>query len=132
PAGLAKLQLLQGGVTAQLAGVVLALVSILLFSLFTSSVRRNLRADDAGRPVTAYLWYAAFLFSGTVGLAMIPRSSPRGTWTVLAWAWLGCLLWHTLLLLGTARHITRELNRPKSRLVPKTLERVQIAMQTEA
>lgn len=116
PRGLADVNLLAGGSFLQLAGALIALVSVLLFSGFARAVRRSLSETD--RWAAAFFWCVAFLVGGTAGL-LLPGHGVlwKDAWPSLAGGWLLCLLWHTLLLHGAASAVERSARR-KSGVVP--------------
>src|SRR5436305_1221363 len=82
-----------------LAGLLLALLSALLFSGYARAVARYFKDPDGARRVAAYFWFVLFLLAGTAGLLPQARRSSRlDVWVVLAAAWLICLAWHALVI----------------------------------
>ncbi len=119
PEALVSLDVLQAGVLLQLTGLLLLLLSVLLFSGFARAVVRCLRDERGVRVAGLYFWFVAFLLGGTIGLLVEARHSARPEVVpALALGWLFCLLWHTLLLRGTRRRLGRVLKTQNSRLLP--------------
>jgi hypothetical protein len=115
PVALVDIGLLQGGVVLQLTGLLVGLLGVLLFSGFTRAVRHCLRDEKTGR----FFWFVAFLLGGTIGLVLEARRThiPEIV-EALAAAWLLCLLWHALLVRGTARRLAEFLRTHGSRVLP--------------
>jgi hypothetical protein len=119
PEALVGLDFLNGGVLLQVTGLLLVLLSVLLFSGFARAVARCMRDERGVSAGGRFFWFVAFLFGGTIGLFVEARHSARPeTVPVLALGWLLCLLWHTWLMRGTSRRLARLLKSQGSRVVP--------------
>jgi hypothetical protein len=114
---------LHPGVLLQIVSLVLGLLSILLFSGFTRALSRCLGGNAGNGGLTVYFWFVAFLLGGSVGVILqVRRYVPPHVLSLLLLllgvSWLVSLLWHVLILSGTARQITRFLRQRQSRSIP--------------
>ncbi len=119
PTELIDLGLLRVSALLQLAGLLVGLLGVLFFSGFTRAVGTALRDQNAGRMAVRYFWFVAFLLGGTIGLVLeAQRMRHPETLPALAAGWLICLLWHTLLVQGTARRLAYFVRMYGSRVLP--------------
>jgi hypothetical protein len=119
PTEIVDIGLLHVAVLLQLAGLLVGLLGVLLFSGFTRAVGTALRDESAGRMAVRYFWFVGFLLGGTLGLVLeAQRSHHPETLPALAAGWLICLLWHTLLVQGTARRLAHFVRLHGSRVLP--------------
>jgi hypothetical protein len=114
PDGVLDLDLMNGGLILQVAGLLVGLTSVLLFSAFARSLARCMRNDGGARRVNLYFWFVAFLAGGTVGGFLQVRYFRREVLPVLALGWLVCLLWHAWVIRGASRGIGRVLRQQRS------------------
>jgi len=119
PGGLANFDVLRPGGVLQVGSVVLLLVSFLLFAAFARAVNRYLRDEKRAAGVTTYFWFVAFLIGATGGLLLHGRQAlQRDVVIALVAGWVCFLLWHTLLLHGTARCVSKVLRQPRGTSAP--------------
>jgi hypothetical protein len=119
PAALRAAGLLSPAVVFPVAGLVLALVSSLLFSGYARAVGRYLRDPEVSRRVAQYFWFVLFLVGGTAGMVLEMRRSYRlEGLVVMTGAGFVCVAWHALVIRSAARSIARMLAKQRSGVRP--------------
>jgi hypothetical protein len=121
-AALADLDFFCLGAIMPILSLVTSVLYLLLLSAFARAVRCCLRDEKATRRAGYFFWFVGFLVGGTVGVVLQVRYNGGGTELVLALVlgWLLGLLWHLVLIVGTARGVARALKKQNSREVPTT------------
>src|SRR5262245_55381336 len=136
PRELRDLDYLSGGVMLQMAGLILGLGSVVMFSAFARAVSRCLNDAAGSRGVTCYFWFGAFLVGATIGLTLEARGNTLNrVLPGLGLAWLLCLLWHTLLIHGAVRRIGRVVSGERLREAPvpgSPVQQGQVVLQAAA
>jgi len=133
-AGIVDLDLFHGAGLVQFAGVILGLLSLILFSGFLRGVARCHGNEDRVRGVACFVWFVLFLVGGTIGFFLHARSTAvQDAWSALAISWGLCFFWNLLLLVGTNRAIARALHRRPLKGAPTSgRDKGQVALQVEA
>jgi hypothetical protein len=113
PAALLALDFQGIGVLLQVAGALLIVLGVMLFSGFALAVAHCLRENSAVRAATCFFCAVGFLLGGTVGLVLEARRTACAEALVaLPLGWLLCLLWHTLLVRSLSRRLARAPDKP--------------------
>lgn len=95
----------------RLAGMLLGLLSVVLFNAFLRAVGRSLDGARRGRAVACHLSFVGFLLGGSAGVLVAPGQSFHGdARLVLGLGWFLCLVWHLLLIRAASRCVVRALH----------------------
>jgi hypothetical protein len=104
---LAKFDFLSSAAFVQLIGLVVGVLSLVLFSRFIRAVIRYLPEDatqeGATQGVGRFFWFIAFVLGATSGLVLEAREPLPATWWALTVGWVVCLLGHTAQLSSASR-----------------------------
>jgi hypothetical protein len=121
----------------RLAGTVLILLSVVLFSGFLRIVGRCV-GGRRGWAVIGYLSFVGFLIGCSVGLHLIPRRYyDRDAWVLLALGWFLSLWWNLFLIRRARGHVSQVLAK-QSRLTgraqtqPQRPKKGQVELQVAA